>query len=439
VVGIVRTDLDGRITLVNQRFCEMAARSREALLGSSLLSVIHPDDQAEGHARFLQMLETATPFVLEARLLRPDGSVLWGSHAVSIALNGSGVPRHAIVLCQDVTGRREAEDRLRDSEERFRLLATNIPQLVFRSGGRGNRTWPSPQWEVFTGLSAERSCGFGWLDVIHPEDRSATMEAWRKAADTREYYVEHRVRRVDGEYRWHQTRAAPIGDAAGRDADWVGTSADVHDLRSLQERQQVLVAELQHRTRNLLGVVQAIARQTLRGSASVEDFAQEFEGRLRALSRVQGLLARTDAEALELGEIVRAELGAHLDDRSGRIDIQGPPVVLPMISVQTFALAIHELSTNALKYGALRAPAGHLSVRWKLEADASRRVWVVLEWQETGTSPPAAAARRGYGTELIERALPYQLGAKTRLAIGAGGVRCEIKLPLSRANEDPHG
>src|SRR5690606_24721829 len=112
----------------------------------------------------------------------------------------------------------------------------------------GERTWGSPQWEVFTGRSVRTSTGLGWLEAVHPDDRELTLTRWHEAQTTGEYYVEHRIQRSDdGEYRWHQTRAKPIGGGEAAE-DWVGTSTDVHEMRKLQEAQDVLVAELQHRT-----------------------------------------------------------------------------------------------------------------------------------------------------------------------------------------------
>ena len=162
----------------------------------------------------------------------------------------------------------------------------------------------------FTGLGFEDSLGLGWLDAIHPDDREVTLRRWAEAAATGEYYVEHRVRRTaDGGYRWHQTRARPMDTGDGtEEGEWVGTMTDIHDLRSTQDQQRVLVAELHHRTRNLLAVVQSIALRTLRTSASLEGFGEEFESRLQALGRVQGLLARADQEAVDLRALVDAEL-----------------------------------------------------------------------------------------------------------------------------------
>jgi two-component sensor histidine kinase len=299
---------------------------------------------------------------------------------------------------------------------------------------------------VFTGLSDPASREFGWLEAIHPDDREATVAGWRTAQRTGDYHVEHRIRRVtDGEYRWHQTRATPVQAGGTLGDEWVGTSADIHELRGLQERQQVLLAELQHRTRNLLALVQAIASQILRSRPSLEAFAAQFKDRLRALSRVQGLLARTDRKTIDLRSILDAELAAHEEDHGSeqrsKMHVEGPSVQLPPSAAQTLALAVHELATNAAKYGALSQPDGQLQVTWRLE-DQADKCCLILDWRESGVTMPAEKVpkRKGYGSELIERALPYQLKAKTRLDFGEDGVRCSIAVPIAPAEEDTvHG
>jgi len=154
------------------------------------------------------------------------------------------------------------------------------------------------------GRASSRSCE---IAPSNTASRSGcAREKWSEAQSAGEYAVEHRIRRsIDGEYRWHQTRAVPLQSES---AEWVGTSTDIHALRQLQGEQQVLLAELQHRTRNLIGVVQAIARKTLRSAGSLEIFAQQFQSRLAALSRVQRLLASMDHRSIELRELI--ELGS---------------------------------------------------------------------------------------------------------------------------------
>jgi PAS domain S-box-containing protein len=365
--------------------------------------------------------------------IRKDGSRFWGSGVLMpLTARETGF----VKIMRDLTDRMAAQDRLKESEELFRLLATNIPQLVFRSRATGERTWGSPQWEIFTGLGLPQSVGFGWLDAVHPDDRDLTLEAWREAQSAGEYYVEHRIRRsTDGEYRWHQTRAKPV-DGHEQAADWVGTSTDVHDMRGLQDRQTVLLAELQHRTRNLLAVVQSIARQTLRTSPSIDEFGKEFEGRLQALGRVQGLLARVEHQPIDLGELVTAELSAQGDGLNipGKVSVEGPPVQLPPNSAQALALAIHELTTNAVKYGALKQPDGRLSVLWQIDEAHSGEWRVILDWIETGVSMSETAEpkRHGFGSELIKRAPPFQLKADTRLEFGSDGVSCQIVATIPR-------
>jgi two-component sensor histidine kinase len=202
-------------------------------------------------------------------------------------------------------------------------------------------------------------------------------------------------------------------------------------LRGLQDRQQMLLAELQHRSRNLLAIVQAMSRQTLRTSQSPQEFEEEFEGRLSTLSRVQSLLAQTNFEKVDLRGIVEAELFAR-GDFSDRVRVDGPSVSLGPTAAQALALAVHELATNAVKYGALSQSSGRLSVAWGPRREAHGD-YVALEWREGGVRMPdeMALRRKGYGRELIEQALPYQLGARTQLDFERDGVRCLIEVPTA--------
>jgi two-component sensor histidine kinase len=211
---------------------------------------------------------------------------------------------------------------------------------------------------------------------------------------------------------------------------------DIDHLRGLQSRQQVLIAELQHRTRNLLAVVQAIANQTLRSSESLDAFKKQFNSRLAAVSRVQSLLAEVEDRTVDLLDLVTAELAAHTETEtaSDKIEINGPSVALPANAAQAIGLALHELATNAVKYGALAHDAGVLRVTWELTDEPSAPK-VALRWHETGVSV-GTPKRKGYGSELIERALPYQLQAKTHLDFGPEGLRCEIVVPIRASSSN---
>lgn len=322
---------------------------------------------------------------------------------------------------------------LAESESRFRTLAEGIPQLVWRAIDGGRWISASPQWVAYTGLNAEASMGRGWLRAIHPDDRQSAEAAWDRTQAGAPLEMEGRIfHQAEQRYRHFRTRATAAQTGDGRVLEWLGTSTDVDDLLQLQARQQVLVAELQHRTRNLMTVVRALAERTIDSCESISDFRERFGRRLAALSRVQNLLSRLSKGArVTFRDLIESELSA-LGAR-GQLTLEGPAKVpLRSATVQTFALALHELATNALKYGAFATPSGHLTVRWSVSDESAPRLRV--DWRESGVAMSGVnkrAGRIGYGRELIEVALPYQLGAETTYELTADGVHCTIEVPTA--------
>jgi two-component sensor histidine kinase len=209
-------------------------------------------------------------------------------------------------------------------------------------------------------------------------------------------------------------------------------------LRESEERLQAVVAELQHRTRNLISIVSTMAKRTLRTSKTFEDFSATFQERLEVLSRAQGLLFRAEGGRVTFDELINIELAAQsvrVGER-GSVTLDGPKdVPLRSRTVQSLAMALHELLTNAVKYGALKQQNAHLTVRWRQETAAeSGKPWLHLDWKESGVAMPPSGAEpqgSGQGRELIERVLPYQFDAQTTFAMEADGVHCTIALPVS--------
>jgi two-component sensor histidine kinase len=253
----------------------------------------------------------------------------------------------------------------------------------------------------------------------------------------------------DDEVR-HDFSVNPIHDENGQVAGLMVFAFDITDhirttralgdemanLQRLQSQQRVLVSELQHRTRNLLAVVRAIATHSFAGHVTGGALDGFFE-RLSSLGRVQGLISRAEGERVKLADIVRAELEAYAHATRSRLEVHGPTVRLASHQVQIIALALHELVTNAVKYGALQAPAGRLSVTWETWLGAQGRQRLALLWRESGVQmPPHAGIRRGQGRELIENALRFSLHADTQLVFGEDGVWCRIELPVDRRVAD---
>ncbi|WP_347269760.1 PAS domain S-box protein [Rhizorhabdus histidinilytica] len=416
----------------------------EALSGDNFrawLDLIVPEDRDRA-IEAIEQVRAGSHVVFDYRIRRPlDGAIRWLRNTDFPIADASGKVSVIGGVGHDLT-------ELREAEQRLQVLLEGIPQLVWRAVGAGEWTWSSPQWTAYTGLSSGESAGLGWLEAFHPDDRDAVRRAWEGAHRTGGLDVEARICHAENrDYRWFQTRASPVRDAGGTIVEWLGTSTDIDDIRDLQERQRILVAELQHRTRNLMGVVRSMADKTARASADLPDFRARFRDRLESLSRVQSLLSRlNEHDRVSFDELVGAELAA-LDGTADRVSLEGPGGVrLRSSTVQTLAMALHELATNAVKYGALGQPQGRLRIRWSLEPNGpGDRPWLHIDWRERGVvMPPAgsAPAGGGQGRELIERALPYQLKARTSFELGADGVHCTIGLPVSAtrdAKETEHG
>jgi len=274
-----------------------------------------------------------------------------------------------------------------------------------------------------------------FLRGIHPDDRDRVAAALGQSVDPAGDGVcdiEYRVVGVNGGFeRWVATRGKTVFEQ-DRVVSFHGVVLDISGRKRAEQTNVMLIAELQHRTRNLLAVVDGLAQQTLASCKTLTDFAVPFRQQLATLSRVQGLLSRGEASPVMISELVELELSALGAKPDGvRVIIGGPDVALPSRSVQILALGLHELATNARKHGALASRDGQLSVTWTVDDNGGARR-VLLKWEETGIVARGAsdAERVGLGRTLIEESLPFQLDAETRLVIGSDTVRCSVALAL---------
>lgn len=431
--AIFITDPDGRIVEWLPGAEAVFGWTAQEAIGRPAAITFTPEDQAERVPEWETGTAAREGLAPDVRWhQRKDGSHVFIEGRVTPLRHGDGSVRGFLKIGQDVSERRSAQEALEASERRMRSLATGIPQLVFRSTGRGDRIWGSPQWIAFTGLSFGESVGFGWLNAVHPDERQATLDAWDGVEERGEYYCEHRVfEAATGSYRWHQTRATPLRDDEGGILEWLGTSTDVEDLRRLQRHQQVLVGELQHRVRNTLAVIRSIAQRTAATSDTVEAMSAHLQGRIGAFSRVQAVVTRSPEAGVDLTTLVEDELLAYAAKESETLRIKGPPIWLRPRAAESLSLAIHELTTNAVKYGALASERGGIAVEWGRTTEPDGSESLRLRWQESGVDhvdpePP----RRGFGLELLQRSLPYDLDAETEVEFRPHGLRFELRMPL---------
>lgn len=435
-----RADREGAATWYNKRWYDYTGQTTQEAVGGGWAEAVHPEDRGASTSAWMLSVANGTPFECEHRLRAADGDYRWFLVRAEPLHDNSGAIVQWFGSVTDIHDHRAAMEALEHSELRFRSLIEGMPQLVWQASAGGGRTWSSPQWTSYTGIPDEESRGLGWLEAVHPDDRPAVMAAWDRASGDGQFEVECRILHAnDGRHRHFRNRAIAVRTDIEAAPEWIGTSTDVDDLLQLQAQQQVLVAELQHRTRNLMAIVQAITLRTLTNSPSLEVFGRTITDRLGALGRVQGLLSRRESAArVTFDALIRDEISAHVAiDESGRGDqvtLSGPSdIQLRSATVQTFALALHELATNAVKYGALSQPGGALRVTWRLDRPQGASPRLQVTWQESGVRDVPKAGTRpgsGFGRELIERALPFQLGARTSFQFATDGVHCLIDMPV---------
>jgi PAS domain S-box-containing protein len=304
------------------------------------------------------------------------------------------------------------------SGEFVSAMAETSPAMLWMGDERGGCVFLNAALRNFWGVNPANFSDFDWSSTLHADDIAALAEPFGKAmAEHTPFTVQARYKRADGAYRTMRTLANPRFDIDGRFLGMTGVNIDITDQLLAEEHTRLLMGELNHRTKNILSVVQAIARRTARDAAP-EDFLKSFGARLQSLSASNDLLLRTDWSGVQLDELATAQL-AHLSGLAGnRLTISGPPIRISSREAQTLGMAMHELSTNSLKYGAFAEDAGTVRLTWRRLDDQS---WE-LEWKEETAVPPALPDRKGFGHTVIVDMVSAALAADVVLEYPETGL-----------------
>ncbi|NJR80005.1 sensor histidine kinase [Sphingomonas corticis] len=444
-IGLAIWDRDLRFVRVNDSLAEMNGLSPAQHIGRSPADLF--PDLAGLDALLDQwraMLETGEPLrdvEVVGSTQGLGGGRSWNEHFFPIRVDRAIIGIGAVV--EETTERKRVEAELVRSEARFREFAEASSDILWL------RNTDTAEFEFLSGslrslLSADvpgrgdRAIEFDWQAAIVPEDRAAAFAELAKVRDGHRVTHSFRVR-LPGRtrVRWIKNTAFPLPDRDGIVRRIGGIAQDVTEEIETDQRLRLMIGELQHRTRNLMGVVQAVAESTLETSPDLGTFAAAFENRMRALSRAQNLLSTlTGSERLCFDDLLRAELDAFgaLPEDDHRVTLNGPAgILLRSSSIQTLALALHELTTNAIKHGALAQPAARLSISWARESGEGGADRLVVHWRETDVAMTGSGRRdhRGQGRELIEFGLPHQLGARLDYRLTDDGVACLMSLPVT--------
>lgn len=440
---------DNPIVFVNDAFSKLTGYAREEILGRNCRFLQGPQTDPQDVARIRSAIERRVPIELELLNHRKDGSVFWNRLLVSPVFSDDGELTYFFASQFDVSLERDRLVRLQrdrdaleaEAEQRANDLSRSEERLRFtlKAARLGSWTLDLDAMRLMASEECKRNFGrdpadpFSYeqlLETIHPEDRKRKQEATDTAiAEHADYDIEYRILTARGEIRWLHVRGHPFYRVDGTPLSMAGITFDITARKRAEEHRDLLARELSHRVKNTLATVQSIARQTLRGAASLEEANDTLEARIRSLAAANDVLTREGGDWATLTEVVIAALHPFGVEQEQRFKIGGPILRLAPRVALAFALAIHELATNSAKYGALSKDLGRVLVSWDLiDGSQPTRLW--FQWQEVGGPPVTQPTRRGFGTRMIERALAQEIGGTAEIDYRQRGVVFTAEAPL---------
>lgn len=416
IFNLIESDIGRPITDITAKFDHND-------LDGDIATVLRRNDALE---REVVLLDAQKTFVMRVLPYRDSGGRVDG----------------VVITFQDITPLREAE---RASEARARETESTLSELrsllevvpvgiAIARDPEARQVEVNPHGAALLGLDAGRVVSDGEhhsrYQLIRQNDSKLPLPEYPllRVLETGERLAdfEGRIRRPDGSEIEVAMTAAPIRDPDGKVRGGVSVFADITPTKAAERQQRLLVQALQHRVRNILSTVRAMARETRASSKSLDDFFQRFEGRLDALATAETIVARTAQGRVDLEELVAEALPPAIHQG---VHVAGPTVALMPRAAQMMALVLNELTTNALKFGALSVPEGRVRITWSTaNGDGGRRLR--FDWQESGLRTPPTGGERGFGLDLIETGLPYELGGTAEVTFGEQGLACTIEIPL---------
>jgi PAS domain S-box-containing protein len=435
--AIVSKDLCGIITSWNPGAERLFGYAAEEMIGKSITLLIPPNLLQEETGILERVASGQRVEHFETTRLHKDGTPVRISITVSPIRNAKGMVVGASKIARDITERKLAEQALTERNAQLALAGQAALVGSYAYDVNKGTMQVSEGYVAIHGLPAgtTETSYSEWRARVHPEDLGWAEGSRNQAFANlwREDKGEYRIVLSTGEVRWIERRGSISYGENGCPERVVGVNIDVTERKRAEERQRLLVAELNHRVKNTLATVSSVVSHTAIGSRSVANFVAALDGRIRSMASTQELLSSSRWQGISLTELIRRELAPYAT--SHNVKISGAEVVLRPEAGQAMAMVLHELATNAAKYGALSAKAGSVSIRWDRRLNGQPSC-LVLEWQEIGGPPVLTPNKSGFGTRTIRDLVPYELGGTVDLTLPPEGARCRIKLPADWVSSD---
>ncbi|KMO44112.1 histidine kinase [Methylobacterium tarhaniae] len=440
---------DDRVTLSDRAAAILGYPAGATPNWAELQEMVARDDLDRMRATVQDAVAKAIPYAVEMRVRRAnDGQEAWISARGQATLSPDGTPTGMIGVLQDVTAREEARRALHDREQRLRVATTVAALGIFEWHVLDDQSlWENERmWEIFGRRPQDGTISMRefFRMVVHPEDKVSFRRSVAAALHgDGVLHATTRIRRPDegGGKVWRTIEMAGRFERdgpAGLPRRLIGVVADITDRRLAEERQSLLIRELHHRVKNTLATVQAIVGSTARTASSIDSFYEAFVGRIMSLAHTHSVLTEDVWQTASLRGLLENELRPYADGEmrpgtGGRIELDGPAVDLPSEIAVPIGMAIHELTTNAAKYGALSNRAGRVQIRWRLEPGPGRPR-LRFHWRESGGPAVAPPTRQGFGSRLLQRVLTAQVQAEVATDYAPGGLTLTMLAPLPARN-----
>jgi PAS domain S-box-containing protein len=330
-------------------------------------------------------------------------------------------------LTRSAVDRDRSEHALRASEARFRGVFEHAATGIAIMDPRGRFQACNPAYSSMLGYSEDELHTQTCANLIHSDDRAANKVKLEQlsAGKISSYEQISRYINKEGRVLWGHRYVWLLRDAADRPTHTVALVTDITERKRHEEQIDVLVKEVNHRAKNMLAVVEAIARRTV--ATTPADFIEQFSERVRALAASQDLLVKNEWKGVDLDDLARSQLGLFKGMIGTRIELNGPPVLVSSSAAQPLGMALHELATNAGKYGALSTDKGRVELNWTIEAAANGEQTFRINWRERDGPPVTAPARSGFGSVVLRRVVKESLDAQVELGFAPAGLDWQLR------------